>query len=414
MSPFPSMHGHGQHTPLGFFCSSLFAGPCHPAFPWPLPFHPPAQEKEWAAYSVKKAKGDPIKTPVEDKCQECWTFWKKNFMHIMDWDAFILKPKEEVEAGKKVAAGGQRAFQPAEVGSAKHVGIQVAEHGLFLSESEFQEYTKGLTPKQCKLTAVAGTTSSGEACKGYVVKDPAKPYRTFKAFSTFYDNVYTCKLDPKEHVLQSQADDAFNVLKAARKAGKNGPRSVLGHTLHDLEALQERARQFAAAQPEQRKASVEGVESNEEPSDEDIEMIVRAEVDSGLPLFATPVGKQSKGAVKSSAGTTDGERINASGSSSADLASFWEDEDGDATRNRSLCHWIAVLSLTKILQGSKLGREKGFAVRAAVRMREKTPDQPAQMQHFADCLPVDCLVVLVALGACLLVWLVVWAMNCGR
>lgn len=343
----------------------------------------PHQDRQWAAYSVKRVNRVEVKTAVDDSCLQCYEFWKCNLMPTMTLATFISKVKgaevkhSDVQTGLEIHKEHPAApFKCADIGSELTGEFYVEESGLFLSEADFKKYTGGLAPRDCGVSPVVGLNAKCEKVKGYAIQDPNKPWRTwtFRASSAVFRR--DLSLASSSQVLPGQGNWVWDRLQEQRAAGDiNSIKHGIGCVPYSLEELQARA----AAKKEKDAALAEGGEegcdgSGDELEDleSDEERIVRAGVTEAPQELHTPKTKSKvRGSVgaPSVAGMTfqEGSVCSSGGSK----------KDG---RLMSAEHWIDTVKVEAFLLGpSKLGRERCFAEQAVDRLAARS-----------ECVGVEC------------------------
>jgi hypothetical protein len=215
------------------------------------------QEKPWAQFAVKKnptktkgavaPEGLDKKKPIGDRCLEHHEFYENNLAGTYEWlEACSRKRKDatfagDLQNGKGIEAGElARSFEAADLGVQLHVGIKVADHGFFLTKTEFVTYSGGFTPEQCRVSPVTAMNSKGQSCRGYPASDPDKPYRTFTAFACSCDYKSAVTLAAAKNVLPTMSKDHKAKLHRDRVGSKELPNDILGRKLYTPLELKER------------------------------------------------------------------------------------------------------------------------------------------------------------------------------
>lgn len=314
------------------------------------------EEKPWAAHTIKKKGGEGVKSPLDNCCLECWTFWDGHLKRLMTLQEFIAKMESKAVSSKDVSEGVALAasangavtkFVSSDVGTGVETSLRVWEQGLWLSEAQFEEYTNH-QPKDCKQKAVVGINTKGETSKRYPVKDPAFPYPMFCIEAKSHDFKNSFTLQAGNQVLQDQSGWAWDFEKAARADGKKGFKGTFGVRLYSKEELQERAKENVGKQVASGSVVADEDGASEAAEDSDQEVVVRAGYTS--PSKTTHHG-----------GSEDG--------TTRFAESVFGDESGKKDgRTVSADHWISKLRIDAILSTKvKLGREEGFALASAER-----------------------------------------------
>lgn len=337
--------------------------------------HPQAQA--WAKYSVKKVKGKEssssagTKKAVGDRCADHHEFYENNLKSTFTWAAACIRYKKDTAWAEHVAQGiriskGElsRSWDASEVGRELQVAVVVEEHGLFLSKKEFEAYT-GSTPEQCRVTAVQGLSIRGDLTKGYLVADPARPFRTFTARAISLDYSRAPSLSQAQHLIPTLAKDHMAKLIQDRSSAKDLPKNILQHKVYTLKELKHRATKDAATgagggsgDEDDEMWGLAGDMPNldEDEEEEEVELCAGSKPPEAVVHFTPQKGR-------SPGGTVCAQSVTGSGKKGGAASTVFEvsEVEAKAARKKGPGHWMEVVSIPALMVKPNLGREEGFA-----------------------------------------------------
>lgn len=332
-------------------------------FFYPTLFSHAPQDKEWAAYAVKKVGGNSVKTPVESTCLGCYNFWQGNLSAMMSLEEFRAKMDGNPTASQELAVASDLekgtsnpSFPCVDVVHEIRGDFEICEHGLWLTETQFVKLI-GFTPQECGIKAVVGVNAKGQHVRGYAVENPDQPFPTWSLRSTSSLSKREYGLDHLRQRLPKQGAWVWDWFLGRRSKGEFGAKGALGTTAHSIDELKTRgaARKAEAAEVVGNHAvAVERPGGIADADEDDLadgdERIERA--GQTCRAFVTPI--------KGGRSSEDLGRI--------DEKSQWggtqDSGDGAAKRDgrrASAAYWIEALNLEQILAGQRLGRQRSFA-----------------------------------------------------
>jgi len=170
-----------------------------------------SSSRAWAAKAIhKKTKAE---TPVEDKCARCHAFSRK-FMWWLKWDDIIEVCKRDKTFHAELMSGlasyerkeCPTSFKQEAVNTSVEAGIDVGREGFFLSKHELEAALGGTDPDRIRgLKKATGVNEHGEKVKGFMLADPAKPWRTFRIFGVQSESRTCPRLATSDHHFASQS-----------------------------------------------------------------------------------------------------------------------------------------------------------------------------------------------------------------
>lgn len=343
------------------------------------------QETEWAAYAVKRGKSsqDDNRRAIEDKCLRCFNFWTDRLKKITTWEDLVSKVKNPKEPVSREIVDGLAVYDqtksfegdPSDIFTNTETGLEVASEGFFLNREEFiqfmktEEHPNGLTPEQCNIKESTGLNADGSQAKGFKVKDESRPWRTFRQFARSADFTRTWRLDADQQTMPCEPALFLQHLHSKRQSGEGGPKLTIKASVFSKTELLKRAAQLAVTGdvPAQ-----DGFNSGDDGSDG--EEVVRAGKLEAKAAEGSEAKRRRCSTACSSAASAIASLVSPAKSIAKSLSSdkMGEDDDEEADgRTKSWAHWVSVLNPQKIMNGTKLGKQKGFAQRAIERMTKK-------------------------------------------
>ena len=343
----------------------LWQGVAHEGVVFAAPF---AQETEWAEYEKKKVSGRMQEVPVDDACKNCKQFYLKTCGGWMSWAKYIdlcaksQEFKDEIEKGMARQNAGERAldYVPMQVSSAASYGVEIATHGLALDGQDVIDISGGKTPEDLRLKMQAVTDSHGKVHKVFLARDPHQPYRTFRAFSRFDDSSMKVHLEPKEQLFTSQGNRLLEALRSGRAEGKTEQKNFFSckpcklPTLEELKEKWQRGDQYVDS-------------DGELDADEDGPAASQAgqrvsRVSAGSVSVFQDSGKKPKLQRAGSGGQLERK--------DGDGGSVMGQDDTVGAYALPASHWLAVIKITEMLDGTRFGKQVGFATKLLARLDE--------------------------------------------
>lgn len=353
----------------------------------PPPTHH-SKEKPWHSFTVAKRSGKRV--PNEPICHECWT-WHASTMSWMPWSDFVALFKRDTKFAKEVRTAidirsgkQQRDFAPESVAHLLSVGYRVEVAALPLTKQEVEEQVgegswdrilhSGQKPTQLFL-------ENGQKTATLLVKDPSQPRKVI-IYSDYGFEKASLAQELSACSMPSQGDRLVKHLLQKRKTDT----PMLGSSrLQSIEDLRGISRGLHGEK--------DGADSGE--SEGEVQVETR---DASGALIVTPspgkikekLGSVFRRAASAASGLAPSARRSAA--ASVDDGTSGIDDDGEAL-NKSAAHWVMKLDLCQIMSGRKLGRQKGFAIKARDRLYEQGLDDDAKTlnRHLGIVNHAECL-----------------------
>jgi hypothetical protein len=329
----------------------------------------------WAEVSLGK-RGKEV--PTGEKCYRCCAFHTATLPH-MPWAVFLSETKkserfatEVNEALEKFKPDGvdNIAMQQQACNTSKSVSIKVSRHGLFLSRQEWDILFPAMSPEAASVPSMSCVDDSGVKSKGYLLKDPARPHRTFEVSGEMEAQLSTEAMGQSSNLFKSQGERVFS--NALVSGGHKVYAKLLSGQvqLNSIEDLRLRGPPRAGLAGPSGKHPA----SDDENSEDENEGETTAGLDGEAPA-EDKVGSTRGCDAASAAGAVHSPfvRRQSFGESqtgkSAKKTRLTDDADTDTGMAQSVVHWQRQLDIAKVLAGKALGRERSQAELCASRLQ---------------------------------------------
>ena len=220
------------------------------------------------------------------------------------------------------------------------------------------------------------TDSNGKTYKGILIKDPTKPFKTWRAFSIHYESMDKPHMQAENHHFKSQDQLLLQALCQARSHGtlQGQQQNICSKHPRDLPTLEELLEAWKGP-----------AENDDEKEEEKIDKednacegmaAVKTDAVMAVPSVYTEAARKSK---RSNSNRNLGEEA-------SEMTMNMEDEVVGQALPAS--HWINKITVPKIMSGQKLGKELGFATACLTRLDEnqKTLTAKGLRKHPTSCL----------------------------
>eukprot|EP00971_Amphidinium_carterae_P327532 6458948-Amphidinium_carterae.1 len=173
--------------------------------------------KKWAA--VNRHKGEEI--PTGHKCFLCASVAQRSFAHL-SWDELVLKAKTSTtfrslvaECRLRLDGKAKGELLPERTDETSTTTAYMQRSMLFMTATEIEELYS-VKASHLGLPEVTVLDETGAEVKGYLLRNPAMPFREYIVSSATSMNVHKTIMQPLDCLRQGQGDDLHRWLNAEK------------------------------------------------------------------------------------------------------------------------------------------------------------------------------------------------------
>lgn len=351
---------------------------------------------EWATYDV--CARSKAKTPLDDKCAQCWRYYKMTKAFFMEWEVFALRSSEDPNymtdrdtALEFVDDKAEKPFFEEEVDDEVRCGIRFQQKFLSIPRADLRR-VYGCQPEEVDLAEITlrGVQSGGKVT-GIVAKHPEQP---FPEIVVFWDKVMkhrTPKLPGAQHIEQGQPQEMFDEWVKLMQQDSTLPFKYLNDKAVSLEDIEKAAEKIG----KYKRPASPGIDVR--PNLAPVDTVVDGGGGGTASGSSSPRGDSSRqsldvGPVASANAAclrispfkrkassdavllaTPTDKRRGGGTASCGSVSVFGDGEFQAeeagTRTKTAEYWINKLNLTRILAGANMRKEFNFAAGCEERLR---------------------------------------------